>query len=222
MENVMLRISRRFLDILMIMVVALLIWAYFTPWQSTITERFSVIGRSGTVIVSSPASGYVSKVLIQNGDWVETGQELMEFMTASQGSTVLSASSSGYFLAETSTAGGQDVAAGVPLARLTDTGSLVLQMFVAPDDLGQIRQGMPVIVQLDAFPSQSYGTNKAQVSWMAVIPTQQSPDGAPLYEVQAEITSAPPALASRLQPGLLGDADIITGEGRLISQVLPL
>jgi hypothetical protein len=81
---------------------------------------------------------------------------------------------------------------------------------------------MPVIVQLDAFPSQSYGTNKAQVSWMAVIPTQQSPDGAPLYEVQAEITSAPPALASRLQPGLLGDADIITGEGRLISQVLPL
>jgi multidrug resistance efflux pump len=218
----MLRISQRFLYLILIMLLALLIWTYFTPWSSTVTARFSVIGLSGTVIVSSPASGYVSKVLIQNGGWVEKGQELMEFMTASQGSMVISASSSGYFIAETSAAGGQDVAAGVPLARLTDTGPLVLQMFVTPDDLGQIRQGMPVIVQLDAFPSQSYGTDKAQVSWMAVIPTQQSPGGAPLYEVQAEITSAPTDLASRLQPGLQGNAELITGEGRLISRLLPL
>jgi multidrug efflux pump subunit AcrA (membrane-fusion protein) len=204
----------------MAMVLALLIWACLCPWLSTVPARFSVTGRNGTAVIYSPAAGYAGKVLVRNGDWVRSGQELIEFVTGSQGSTMVTASRGGYFLAETSTAG-QEVPAGVPLAKLTETGPLVLQMFITPENLGQVRPGMPVNVQLDAFPSQYYGSAEARVSWLAVIPTRQSKEGTPLYEVQAEITSAPPHLASQLQPGLLGSAGIITGEGRLISRLLP-
>jgi multidrug efflux pump subunit AcrA (membrane-fusion protein) len=214
------KIARCFLYIIIAMVLALLIWAYLCPWPSAVPARFSVTGKNGTVIVYSPAAGYAGKVLVNNGDWVKEGQELIEFITSPQSSIIITASSSGYFLAETSAAG-QEVPAGVPLARLTETGPLVLQMFITPENLGQVRPGMPVNVQLDAFPSQYYGSAEARVSWLAVIPTRQSKDGTPLYEVQAEITFASPELVSHLQPGLLGSAEIITGEGRLISRLLP-
>lgn len=220
MDNMTLRISRRFLEIIMIMVLVLLVWAYFCPWPSTITTRFSLFCQNGTVVVSSPDAGYVSKVLIQNGDWVNKGQDLMEFSTRSQTRSVITASCSGYFLAEAAT-GGRDVDGGVPLARLTETGPLVLQMFITPERLGQIRPGMPLILQFDAFSSQYYGSAQARIIRVGCIPTRQAQDGTPLYEVQAKITVSPPDLASSLQPGLLGNAQIITGQGRLISRLFP-
>lgn len=220
MENMAFRMSRRFLEIIVLMVLGLLVWAYFCPWPSTITTRFSLFGQNGSVVVSSSDAGYVSKTLIQNGDYVNKGQDLMEFKTNSQVRTVITASSSGYFLAEAA-AREQNVSAGIPLGRLTETGPLVLNMFVTPEKLGQIQPGMGLILDLDAFPSQHYGAAQARISWVGSIPTRKAQDGTPLYEVQAQITAAPPALESRLRPGMLGTAQIITGHGRLIGRLFP-
>ncbi|MGE5418323.1 MAG: HlyD family efflux transporter periplasmic adaptor subunit [Acidobacteriota bacterium] len=218
MESIMFKISRRFLYIIIFMTAALLIWACLCPWPSTVAGRFSLVGKNGTVNVISPGSGQVISTLAADGDWVKSGQALMEYQLSSGSKTMIKAPCSGFFISQEKS--GQTLPTGV-VARITDTGPVVLQMSITPENLGQVHQGMPVIVQLDAYPSQNYGTVQAKVSHISVIPTRQASDGTPMYEILANISSAPPAISSHLQPGLLGNAEIITGQQKVIDRLLP-
>ncbi len=221
MNNRGINSARRALYIVLIIIVATLAGASFVSWPQAVTSRFALKGSGPAISLSSPGSGYVSRVLVRDGDWVEAEEPLIEYTGSNGISEVLAAQSSGFFIPDSQACSGIMMAEKQPLARIVESGPLIMQMGAGPGELGSLRPGMQVIAQLDAYPSQNYGNIEARVTWIALIPGGQAADGSPRYLVQAEITSVPNGLRQLLRPGLLGQAEIITGEERLINRLIP-
>lgn len=101
----------------------------------------------------------------------------------------------------------------------TDRGGQHLMMTVGAEKIGEVRSGMRVLVRLDLLPYQQYGSLEGVVTGVEKVPSIFTSDGSPRYQVMIALDSVPEKLEKDLQPGMQGQAEIITGEQRILSQL---
>jgi hemolysin D len=112
------------------------------------------------------------------------------------------------------------VEAGAELMRVVPSGTTYeVEAVFANQDVGFIRQGQPVNIRLDAFPSERFGFLRGTVADVAADSTQ-SDDGSFGYVVRITPKTKQLVVGAQsypLRPGMTGRADVTTDERRIIS-----
>jgi HlyD family type I secretion membrane fusion protein len=110
---------------------------------------------------------------------------------------------------------GQSVAANQPMMKLipSDAG-LVVEARVRNEDVGHIREGMPVRLKVHAFDFVRFGALEGRIEKIASDARRDQPEAAPAYSVTIVTTGADHAgrgPVPRIQAGMLVDAEIEIG-----------
>jgi len=107
---------------------------------------------------------------------------------------------------------GEIVQAGQPLLVVVDPGDLYLKVYVAQEQIGQVRIGDRARVTVDAFADRSFTGTVAEVAERAEFTPRDvhMPDERTtlVFAVKIQLDSA----EGFLKPGMLADARILTGE----------
>jgi len=219
MEQALLFISRRLLYLIALMLLAFLVFAVSFSYPTTIQQRMKVISLGGASPVYSPMNGYVVNELAQTGDAVKRDQPLLVVQTPEGGKIEIVSNADGYYVGAAERRTGRTVLQSELLGSVLEPDPLAAQMFVEPKDIGHIRPGMKVIMKLDAFPYQTYGSLLGSVTEVSNIPTAHGE--MPAYLVNVSVDDIPSALQDHVRMDLQGSAEIVTGEQRLIAKLFP-
>ncbi len=118
---------------------------------------------------------------------------------------------------------GAVIAPGGPVAEIVPYRTAVFaEVEVSPDDVGHIRPGMPVLVKVSAFDFARFGGIPGTVD--AVSPTSLKRQNAPpVFRVRVRLEAehvGPTNLNMNVQPGMVVNADIRTGQKTLLSYLM--
>jgi HlyD family secretion protein len=94
--------------------------------------------------------------------------------------------------------------AGTPLMTIADMGSLLFKGTVDEIDVGKLREGMPVRIQIGALPAA-----KVEGRLLKIAPKAKTQEGSTLFDVEIQITSSGD---TRLRAGYSANADIVIQE----------
>jgi HlyD family secretion protein len=106
--------------------------------------------------------------------------------------------------------------AGDPLLTIVpDHAPLVLEAWIANQDMADMRVGLPAVLKIDAYPYEQYGTVPATVTWV-------SPDVEthPTLGAAYRIKCTPGESSIPLRPGLTGTVEVVTGRKRVLDLLL--
>lgn len=99
---------------------------------------------------------------------------------------------------------GNFIAAGQPVAQIAPAGHLRVEAYVSPADIGQVRTGMPVRFQVDAFNHHQWGLVRGWVTEIA--PDIVARDAGPVFvvhcELEQEALQLPSGYTGRLKNGM--------------------
>jgi multidrug efflux pump subunit AcrA (membrane-fusion protein) len=219
MEKTLLFISRRLLYLIVLMLVSFLLFAIIYTYPTTIQQRIQVVSEGGASPVFSPEAGYVVKELVRAGDTVKREQPLLLLQTPEGGQVELRSAADGLYTGERQVA--RMVSRGELLGSVIQADPLAVQMHVEPKQVGGVRQGMQVVMKLDALPYQKYGSLLGSVAEVSRIPSTHGGKTAYLVKVDVDVGQIPPSIREHYQMDLQGTAEIITGEQRLIAKLFP-
>lgn len=97
----------------------------------------------------------------------------------------------------------------------------VMEVMIAPRDIGFVKEGQRARVRFDSFDSARFGYVEGKVKRIAPTSTKPREGGAPFYK--AELVLATPYVGEasrRLIPGMTGEADIATGRKSVMQFLL--
>lgn len=103
---------------------------------------------------------------------------------------------------------------------VTSNGLKGFELLADAEKIGGIKPGMKVFIKMDIFPYQETGSIVGKVFEVGKFPVKETPRGIPLYLVKVKPTYLPGPINGRLEEGLQGTAEIVTGEYRLINKIL--
>lgn len=118
---------------------------------------------------------------------------------------------------------GDVVEAGCAALHLVDQHGLRLDIAMAADDVGMIREGMPVRVKLDAFDYQKYGTAAGRVVYVSPdshVPKNATGNERPRYTVKVALETNQVGRGeyrATIKLGMTGQAEIITDREAVLS-----
>lgn len=69
--------SKRYLTIICLLLTALLIWSYFTTFSRVVRTQGELVSSARTQVVQNLEGGIISQILVQEGEQVKKGQELI-------------------------------------------------------------------------------------------------------------------------------------------------
>jgi multidrug resistance efflux pump len=109
---------------------------------------------------------------------------------------------------------------GKPVLELVELKGFCFEVFLPSEEVGRLCVGMPARVKLDAFDYQRYGTLAGKVTYIA--PDSTVPEGqrTAVFLVKIELGAEEVGrgdLRGRVQLGLAGQAEIVTGRERLLA-----
>lgn len=113
---------------------------------------------------------------------------------------------------------GDFIQAGERLALVYPASPIGVKVYLPEKDLGRIKAGMSVRVSLDAYPYQNYGLLRGTVRDF-VLESSGAPDREMHLALYITLEEIPPEL-SHIKPGLAANVEIITGQTRLLKQML--
>lgn len=136
---------------------------------------------------------------------------------------VIRAPADGKVLELVPTSAGDVVAPGEPIGRLVPVGTpLVADVRIKPEDIGHVRLGDRAEVRVTTFDPNIYGRLEGEVVDISSS-TLQTPDGSLYYRAQLHLDAQTLGDATHpnpLQPGMVVQANIITGEKSLLRYML--
>lgn len=103
------------------------------------------------------------------------------------------------------------------------TGGYIVEAKVNPADIGQLQEGMPVTVRLDAFDYSIYGSLSGQLTYLSADTlTEQGSDGRSqiYYRAKVQLNAIDPTQriqASDVKPGMTASLDILTGQRSVLT-----
>ncbi|MBU3071102.1 HlyD family type I secretion periplasmic adaptor subunit [Aestuariicella sp. G3-2] len=93
-------------------------------------------------------------------------------------------------------------------------GGVIMEVMLAPRDIGFVRVGQQAVVKVDAFDYSRFGSVAGEVKSISPTSFKNERDGSAFYKVY--ISMKEPYVggnkARRLLPGMTGEVDIVTGE----------
>ncbi len=118
---------------------------------------------------------------------------------------------------------GAVIAPGGAVAEIVPSRTAVFaEVEVSPDDVGHIRPGMPVLVKVSAFDFARFGGIPGTVD--AVSPTSLKRQNAPpVFRIRVRLDAdhvGPAGMNMKVQPGMVVNADIRTGQKTLLAYLL--
>ncbi|MBY0362243.1 MAG: HlyD family type I secretion periplasmic adaptor subunit [Phreatobacter sp.] len=118
---------------------------------------------------------------------------------------------------------GAVIAPGGPVAEIVPYRTAAFaEVEVSPDDVGHIRPGMPVLVKVSAFDFARFGGIPGIVE--SVSPTSlKRPNAPPVFRIRIRLEAehvGPAGLNMTVQPGMVVNADIRTGQKTLLAYLL--
>jgi multidrug resistance efflux pump len=195
---------------LIVILVAVLAWAFFGRVEQAVTGYGYVLPSGGYLEVGTSVAGVVKSVDVDSGEQVQKGQELLTVTAEGEnGGTVSIVSPVDGLVVEVSALPGRVTSAGDPVLFMQPDGSqLIVKAFIAATDAESVRVGMEASVSpADAPRRAQYGVIQGSVS--AVSPTPVSAEridfivggnsslvdyflaGGPVIEVTIELTPDP-------------------------------
>ncbi len=120
------------------------------------------------------------------------------------------------------TAVGAVVGPGGVVAEVVPLGQeILMDVMVAPRDIGFVKIGQRAYVKIDSFDSARFGAVEGKVKSVAPTSTRPKQDGQPFYKVEIVLRSPFVGNSShRLIPGMTGEADIATGSKSVMQFLL--
>lgn len=113
---------------------------------------------------------------------------------------------------------GNFVAAGQTVAHIAPTGKLRVLAYLSPSDIGQVRVGMPVQFQIDAFNHHQWGLARGCV--MEIAPDIITIDGQPVFGVhcslEKDFLQLPNGYVGRLKKGMTLRANFLLSRRTLL------
>lgn len=197
--------------------VLLLIGAFFFPYPDVVNARVRLELKRPPELIKTGQSGTLTQLAVRSGEWVRVGQPLYTFQQQDGSIRAVNAPRSGRVQWLRPLSAGDVAPAGEALIALHDsTRQYVATAEVDGDDVGSIRPGMPVTLQLSAYPTQKYGSLQGEVFAVSPLPVEGN------YQVSIKLPTD-----LRFQHGgtapreavLSGSAQIITQQRRLLTQL---
>lgn len=210
--------------LILALVLAGVIWAYFLPVEISVAGRgfVSFLGEPQAVSVS--LDGTVDTVRSRGVSAVKTGDILLDFRpqrveTPGEAAAVsITAPTEGVLMWQRDLLKGDFIRAGERLALVYPSAPIGVKVYLPEKDLGRIKAGMPVRISLDAYPSQNYGLIRGTVRDF-VLENSGVTGGEMHLALYISLEETPPEM-SNLKPGLTASVEIITGQTRLLKQML--
>ncbi|KAB7727292.1 HlyD family efflux transporter periplasmic adaptor subunit [Rudanella paleaurantiibacter] len=195
----------------------LLIGAFFFPYPDVVNARVRLELKRPPELLKTGQSGTLTHLAVRAGELVRAGQPLFTYQLPDGSTRSVNAPRKGRVQWLRPLAVGDVAPAQEALIALHDTTrQYVATAEVNGDDMGSIRPGMPVTLQLSAYPAQKYGSLQGEVYAVSPLPVEGN------YQVSIKLPTD-----LRFQHGgtalreavLSGTAQIITQQRRLLTQL---
>ncbi|MCC7571507.1 HlyD family efflux transporter periplasmic adaptor subunit [Candidatus Micrarchaeota archaeon] len=210
--------------LILALVLAGLVWSYFLPVEITVAGRGFVSFLDDPQAVSVPLDGIVDSVCSRGASAVKKGEVLLNFRDnrgesgAETAATAISSPADGVLMWQRDLLRGDFIRAGERLALVYPASTIGVKVYLPEKDLGRIKAGMPVRVSLDAYPYQNYGLIRGTVRDFVL--ENSGASGREMHlALYITLEETPPEL-STIMPGLAANVEIITGQTRLLKQML--
>lgn len=207
------RKNRRFIPVILVLVVAILIGAFVINQNSAQNNNLIV---SGTIEATqshlgSQMGGIVKQVYVHEGDSVKAGQVLAEIHPASNVSSSYTEqvrSPIDGVLLDRLVEPGEIVTPGGAVVTVADLTTLTLTVYVPEDRFGQVMLGQSYLVSVDSFPGISFSGNVTHISDQAEFTPRnvQTVQGRKNTVYAVRLTLDNPDLA--LKPGMPADVNL--------------
>lgn len=210
--------------LILALVLAGVIWAYFLPVEITVAGRGFVSFLGEPQAVSAPLDGTVASVCSRGASAVIKGEVLLNFQdnrVETVGDTAaeeIASPADGVLMWQCDLLKGDFIRAGERLALVYPASPIGVKVYLSEKDLGRIKTGMPVRVSLDAYPYQNYGLIRGTVRDFVL--ENSGALGREMHLALYVMLEETPQELSNIQPGLAASVEIITGRTRLLKQML--
>lgn len=182
--------------------------------QASVTLRFT----GGPLVVEASGEGRLQDLPLENGATVEQGQLLAVLGREGAAGDRIVAPAGGTLLYAGVLEAGQPVKAGQTLFQIRPEGATYYGELTIPESsFGKVEEGQTVLVRFNGYPSQEYGSVKAQIDYF---PEVLAREGA--FEAKV---SFPGGLTTnygrQITPvdGMIGQAEIITKDRKLLERI---
>jgi HlyD family secretion protein len=210
---------KRIVPVILVVVVGLITWAYFTQRSAATSRLFTYSGtiEATQVHLASELGGSVKRVAVKQGNPVQAGQVMVELYSAAH--TSLSSISNekitspidGVVL-EVLVEPGEVANPGATLAVVSDLDKLTLTVYVPEDRYGVIILGQDYPVTVDSFPGETFNGRVSYISDQAEFTPRnvQTTDSrkATVFAIKLDLDPS----GGRLKPGMPADVNFSGGE----------
>ena len=208
--------------LIVVFVVAGLIWAYFLPVELSVPGQGYVTFLGEPYAVSAPADGTVESIESPNAADVRKGEKILTALRLEADQTNsaqdMQAPAPGVLLWQRDVIKGDRVHVGERLALIYPFSPIGIKVLLPEKDLGRVQPGMPVRVQLPAYPVQTFGVIEGVVQDRVL---QYDPKSGREMEVALLVAFEKiPDSRIQLSPGLSAYVEIITGKTSLLKKLL--
>jgi HlyD family secretion protein len=196
------------IPVLAVIVLSLIVGAYFVQRQST-SSGLTISGtiEATEIHLGAEIGGRVSQIAVKEGESVQTGQVLVEIKS---GGTVKSPIDG--VVLERVVEPGEVVTPGSVLLILGDLQNLTLTVYVPEDRYGQIKLGQTYPVTVDSFPGETFYGKVSHIADQAEFTPRnvQTIDNrkTTVYAIKLDL---PPA-GGKLKPGMPADVHFAPGQ----------
>jgi len=232
--------------LIVVFVVAGLIWAYFLPVELSVPGQGYVTFLGEPYAISAPADGTVESIEPRNASDVQRGEKILTALRLEADQTnsaqdmqgtqsiqaahgkqdqqdqkrqvSVTAPAPGVLLWQRDLIKGDRVHVGERLALIYPSSLIGIKVLLPEKDLGRVQLGMPVRVQLPAYPVQTFGVIEGVVQDRVL---QYDPKSGREMEVALLVAFEKiPDSRIQLSPGLSAYVEIITGKTSLLKKLL--
>lgn len=210
--------------LILALVLAGVIWAYFLPVEITVAGRGFVSFLGEPQAVSATLDGTVDSVYSRGVSAVKKGEVFLNFRdnrAETGGDTAVAEITSpadGVLMWQRDLLKGDFIRAGERLALVYPASPIGVKVYLPEKDLGRVKAGLPVRVSIEAYPYQNYGLIRGTVRDFVL--ENSGSTGREMHLALYVILEEIPPEISNLKPGLAANVEIITGQTRLLKQML--
>ena len=210
--------------LILALVLAGVIWAYFLPVEITVAGRGFVSFLGEPQAVSAPLDATVDSVRSRGASTVKKGDILLDFRAQraetpeETAAAAIPSPADGVLLWQRDLLRGDFIRAGERLALVYPASPIGVKVYLPEKDMGRIKAGMPVRISLDAYPYQNYGLIRGTVRDF-VLENSGDPGREMHLALYVNLEETSQEL-SNIKPGLAANVEIITGKTRLLKQML--
>ena len=213
--------ARGLVYLTLLLLAAGVVYAALTPLNVTIRCQ-GVVQPQQVRLILAPQAGIVGDVLVIPGQAVKKGQPLLQIMAAGAAG-VVAADVDGIVLELPARDRGVAVRASDLLCVLQpENTGLKVELKVPNKDAGQLADGMPVTLRLDAFPVAEYGVVAARIG--EISPTAR--EDTQLGYVYAVAAALPQEFVSAhgkrfaIRPGMVATGEIVVARRSMLSAMV--